>query len=120
MHGLHEVANSEEEAGYFPIGGVHLYTVLHTVPDPVGRVLLAGSFAHERHTSYIPWVRWARYLAARGIECLRFDYRGIGESTGAFTEMSFDQWLEDVQSLAMWLKRRSPDLPLVLHGLEIG
>jgi pimeloyl-ACP methyl ester carboxylesterase len=112
--------NSLEQAGYFKVSGAHLYTVLHGVADPVARVLLVGPFASERHYSYIPWVRWARYLAARGIECLRYDYRGMGESTGVFEEMSFENWIEDVELLAGWLKARSPDVPLVLHGLELG
>jgi hypothetical protein len=112
--------NPLEEAGYFPVAGAHLHTVLHGVTDPLARVLLVGPFASERHSSYIPWVRWARYLAARRIECLRYDYRGIGESTGLFEEMSFDNWIQDVELLAGWLKYRSPDVPLVLHGLELG
>jgi alpha-beta hydrolase superfamily lysophospholipase len=112
--------NLLEQAGYFEVSGAHLYTVLHGVADPVARVLLVGPFASERHRSYIPWVRWARYLAARRIECLRYDYRGIGESTGAFEDMSFENWIEDVELLAGWLKARSPDLPFALHGLELG
>ena len=112
--------NPKEEPGYFDVAGAHLYTVLHRVADPAARVLLVGPFASERHRSYIPWVRWARYLAARGIECLRYDYRGIGESTGVFEEMSFDNWIEDVQLLAGWLQTQSPQAPLALHGLELG
>ncbi len=111
---------SLEQAGYFEVSGAHLYTVLHEVADPVARVLLVGPFASERHYSYIPWVRWARFLAARGIECLRYDYRGIGESTGIFEDMTFEQWIEDVDLLAGWLKAKSPDVPLALHGLELG
>jgi Serine aminopeptidase, S33 len=112
--------DSSEQAGYFEVSGAHLYTVLHCVPNPVARVLLVGPFASERHYSYIPWVRWARYLAARGIECLRYDYRGVGESTGVFEQMSFANWIEDVELLAGWLKSRSKNVPLVLHGLELG
>ncbi len=109
-----------EHAGYFNVSGAHLYTVLHEVADPIARVLLVGPFASERHNSYLPWVRWARYLATKGMEVLRYDYRGVGESTGSFEEMSFEHWSEDVLHLAGWLKARSPDVPLVLHGLEIG
>jgi hypothetical protein len=68
----------------------------------------------------MPWVRWARFLAARQIEVLRFDYRGIGESTGAFEEATFKDWCEDVWLLAEWMNRRSPNVPLVLHGLQLG
>ena len=65
-------------------------------------------------------MRWARYLAARQIEVLRYDYRGIGESTGSFDEMTFEDWLEDVLLLSGWMNRRLPRVPLILHGLEVG
>ena len=109
-----------ECAGYFPVSGAHLYTVLHEVTDPIARVLLVGPFASERQNAYLPWVRWARYLAARRIEVLRYDYRGVGESTGDFEAMSFADWAEDVELLVGWFKSRSPHVPLILHGLEIG
>jgi alpha-beta hydrolase superfamily lysophospholipase len=117
---LHSDGDLLECAGYFDVSGAALYTVLHEVADPVARVLLVGPFASERHFSYHPWVRWARYLAARGIEVLRYDYRGVGESTGSFEEMGFDHWSEDVDLLADWLSSRSQSVPLLLHGLEIG
>jgi alpha/beta superfamily hydrolase len=109
-----------ERAGYFEVPGAHLYTVLHEVENPVARVLLVGPFASERHNSYIPWVRWARYLADGNVEVLRYDYRGIGESTGCFDDMTFEDWSEDVRLLSRWLQDRSPAVPLFLHGLELG
>ena len=117
---LHPNRQLQEHAGYFPVSGAHLYTVLHEVIDPVARVLLVGPFASERHNSYLPWVRWARFLAAQKIEVLRYDYRGIGESTGAFEQMTFADWSQDVRLLGAWLETRSPHAPLVLHGLGLG
>jgi hypothetical protein len=112
--------NLSERAGYFPVSGVHLYTVLHQVEKPLARMLLAGSFASERHNSFDPWVRWARYLAHKGVEVLRFDYRGVGESEGVFEEASFQEWSDDLVLLANWLRGQAPEVPLILNGLEIG
>jgi serine aminopeptidase S33 family len=117
---LHLNRQLEERAGYFPVSGAHLYTVVHEVKEPVARVLLVGPFASERHNAYLPWVRWARVLAAANIEVLRYDYRGIGESTGSFEEMTFAHWSEDVRLLSAWFRDRSPNVPLMLHGLGMG
>jgi hypothetical protein len=109
-----------ERPGYFAVCGASLYTVMHPVENPVARILLVGPFTLERHTSYRAWVQWARYLAAKGVEVLRYDYRGIGESTGRFEDMTFESWADDVQCLSAWLRKRGEDVPLVLHGLEMG
>jgi hypothetical protein len=113
-------SRSQQSAGYFPVAGAHLSTVLHEVKDPVARVLLVGPFGSERHNSYLPWVRWARYLAAKNIEVLRYDYRGIGESTGVFEQMTFADWRQDVLLLHAWLASRAPHVPVVLHGVGVG
>jgi hypothetical protein len=34
--------------------------------------------------------------------------------------MSFEDWMQDVQVLCDWLKRRAPERPLLIHGLELG
>lgn len=117
---VHDTRHVAERSGYFRVPGAHLYTVLHQVDEPIARALLVGPFASERQNSYLPWVKWARHLAARRIEVLRFDYRGVGESSGSFEEMTFQCWMEDVFLLAEWFSARVPHIPLVLHGLETG
>ena len=109
-----------EDAGYFEVSGAHLYTVLHRASEPVARVLLIGPFASERQNSYLPWVRWARYLAARGFDVLRYDHRGVGESLGQFENATFSNWADDLTLLSDWFKKLEPEMPLLLHGLEIG
>jgi hypothetical protein len=110
----------EEHAGYIPVPGAHLYAMLHRAGRPEARVLLVGPFASERQFAYNAWVRWARYLAARGIEVLRYDHRGTGESTGDFESASFEQWRADAEALANWFAQQRPELPLLLHGVELG
>ncbi len=62
--------------------------------------------------------RAAKAAAAAGYAALRFNFRGVGRSTG-----SFDQGLgekEDVAGAIRWMKSRYPGLPLALAGYSFG
>ena len=110
-----------ETAAFVQRGDAQLYHVVHRPKgETCGKVLLMGPFASERLYTYISWVRWARYLATRGFEVLRFDYRGVGESTGAFSAMSFDDWFADVLFFAKRMATDTGAKPLALHGLRAG
>ncbi len=62
--------------------------------------------------------RIGRALAERGITVLRFDFTGIGESEGSFSEKTFETNVRDLLSAAAFLEdtRRAPQL-FVGHSL---
>ena len=62
--------------------------------------------------------RAAKAAAAAGFAALRFNFRGVGRSTG-----SYDQGLgekEDVVGAIAWMQGRYPGLPLALIGYSFG
>jgi len=85
-----------------------------------GAVLFIGPLGLERTHAYASAARWGRTLAAAGFDTMRFDFRGIGESTGEFGEMTFDAWARDVARAHEELTRACPGLPIGLHGLRGG
>ena len=113
-------AEFTERFGFVDVGGEQVYYAHHQAAHPSAQVLLAGHFVTERPFAYALWVRWARYLAARGISALRFDYRGCGESTGEFQRLTLASWLEDCRALVGLLKADEPTIPLVLGGIGLG
>ncbi len=78
-------AQTREVPVFFPVRDEHLFGVL-TVPEGPPRgtgavLLVGGSFIPGTNINRLS-VRLARALAARGFHALRFDYLGVGESTG--------------------------------------
>lgn len=115
------VFRCDEEAGFLAIDDEQLYYVHHpAVGSKRGSVLLAGPFANERTYSAIVWRRWARYLAERGFDVIRFDYRGVGESSGNFHEKTFSVWMDDIRLCVNMLLESSGGCPVILHGLRLG
>jgi len=62
--------------------------------------------------------RAARALNEVGLRTLRFNFRGVGFSTGSFDEGVGEE--EDVQAALDWLELGLPQRPLVVGGLSFG
>ena len=73
-----------EHPVFVPAGGERLAAVICAPAGEVedlGVVLLTGGNYTRTHRNRM-WVRAARELAARGVPSIRFDYHGVGDSTG--------------------------------------
>jgi alpha/beta superfamily hydrolase len=62
--------------------------------------------------------RIARGLRRAGVAVLRFNYRGVGRSQGAYGDL--DGEIEDARAVLGWLRARHPELPHALAGFSFG
>lgn len=63
--------------------------------------------------------KWFKELPRTGIVCLRFNFRGVGQSTGHFDEGAGER--RDAEAALRHLRRTvTPDVPLVMAGWSFG
>lgn len=60
----------------------------------------------------------ARSAQASGYAALRFNFRGVGKSSGQYDHGVGE--LEDARAAAEWLRSQYPGLPLVIQGFSFG
>jgi len=88
-------------------------------PEPVAAAVvchphpLLGGTMHNK-VAY----RLARGLEQKGVVALRFNFRGVGRSTGSHAGGEGEE--EDVRSALTFLEARWPGLPLWLAGFSFG
>lgn len=73
-------------------------------------ILISGSGPQDRDETFAnhkPFWILADYLTRQGIAVLRFDDRGVGKSTGNFSEATTADFATDVVSAVSYLKSRS-------------
>ena len=105
---------------FFECCGESLLGVL-TVPDqpaPVAVVIVVGG-PQYRVGSHRQFLLLARYLAGHGFACLRFDYRGMGDSGGA--RVGFEDVGPDIGAALGALQAELPNVSqIVIWGLCDG
>lgn len=112
-----ELGGFTDEALHFACGGEQLLGVLSrpAVPGSVGVVVVVGG-PQYRAGSHRQFVHLARALAAAGHTVLRFDSRGMGDSSGPL--QPFDQLSDDIAAAVAALRRAAPAVQqVVLWGL---
>ena len=87
--------------------------------DPVGAAVVCHPhplYGGTMHTKTV--YRAAQALADSGLRGLRFNFRGVGASTGSHEDGIGER--EDVRAALDWLSTDAPGLPLVAGGFSFG
>ncbi len=84
-----------------------------------GAVVHVHPFAEEMNKSRRMAALQARAMAAEGYLVLQIDLLGCGDSSGDFSDASWDAWVGDVVSACAWLRQKT-DAPMWLWGLRAG
>ncbi len=117
-----------------PAKGGHALAATLTIPTTAAGkvpvvVTISGSGGQDRDEyiplvpGYRPFRQYADSLGRRGIAVLRFDDRGIGESTGDHAAATSADFADDVRSLVTWLRARpdiDPDRIMLMGHSEGG
>ncbi len=87
--------------------------------DPVGAAVVCHAhplYGGTMHTKAV--YRAAQALADSGLRGLRFNFRGVGASTGSHEDGIGER--EDVRAALDWLSEDAPGLPMVAGGFSFG
>ncbi len=84
---------------------------------PLAYGVWAPCFSCTKDLKSTKWICEA--LAARGIATLRFDFMGLGESRGHFSEATFGSFQEDLEGALHFLEEYG-EAPLILMGHSLG
>ena len=98
--------------------GLQLSGILdHPTETPLAFGVFAHCFTCGKDLKAI--VKICRQLSKQGIAMLRFDFTGLGNSQGNFSDTNFDTNLTDIQSAVNWLSEthRAPELVM---GMSLG
>lgn len=96
------------------------YLLLTPEADPTRpAILFLPAFAEEMHMSRHVAAAQARALAAAGHTVLLPDLTGCGDAAGDFADATWQDWLDDAEAAADFLKARAGG-ELVLWGLRMG
>lgn len=107
----------------FTSGGQQVVGMFH-VPKkkPAPAVLFLHGFTGNKAEAHRLFVVTARRLTAAGFACLRFDFRGSGDSAGEFSDMCISTELADAKAAFRFLGERREVEPhrVGVLGMSMG
>jgi hypothetical protein len=117
-------ASMKETAVEFRNEGLRLQGMLH-LPDGASKhpcLVFLHSYTGNRMEDHCLFVKAARDLCEHGTACLRFDFRGSGESQGSFVDVTVEGELSDALGAIEFLNAHgSIDMHRVgVIGLGLG
>jgi len=104
-------------------GAVPLHAVVHgcaCATHPAWGLLFCDPFAEEKKCAHRVMVETARAFCAADLTCVRFDYRGTGDSPGDFADATPEQWVEDILATVVFARQELGVPTLGLVGLRLG
>ncbi len=116
------MSEAPEEIVLIP-GPMPLHGIVHRCRGkafPAWGLLFCDPFAEEKKCAHRVLVEAARVFCAANITCLRFDYRGTGDSPGDFADATLELWLEDILAAARYMRQALQVQTLGLLGLRLG
>ncbi len=118
MNTLNETSGElAETAVVMEVAGEEMLGIMHEgAPNTSCGVLLVVGGPQYRAGSHRQFLLLARELAANGVPVFRFDYRGMGDSSGP--QSGFEDAGEDIRAALDVFQRRAPEVrQFVIWGL---
>ncbi|PNS08135.1 serine aminopeptidase domain-containing protein [Solilutibacter silvestris] len=104
-----------------PQGDGHLFAVRHRCAMPLrARVLLCPPLLHEHARSYRFFAQLAEHWARHGIEVIRFDYSGSGDSSGSTRDFASAGAIRDIRHVWDALVPVEEGVPRIICGVRMG
>lgn len=104
----------DAEEVYLAVDGAQLHGLYFTVDEPQGLLL----YFHGNAGNLEGWGSVCEELRYLNTNCLIFDYRGYGKSSGEITNKA--HWFKDGQAMLNYAVTQADDLPIILYGRSVG